>query len=52
MASFASSATVGGARKHAWTNNGQLRFRPPPRMAHASRVDQKQQKGCRSKQAW
>ena len=31
MASFASSATTGGARKHAWTknvgeNNGQLRF--------------------------
>ena len=24
MASFASSATTCGARKHAWTNNGQL----------------------------
>ena len=74
MASFASSATTGGARKHAWTkngskldhhystilsipvvgekqkkrkkkkigeNNGELRFRPPPRLAHASRLDQK-----------
>ena len=48
MASFASSATTCGARKHAWTkrkkkvgeNNGQLRFRPPPRVAHASRLDQ------------
>ena len=46
MASFASSATTGGACKHAWTkkkvgeNNGQLRFRPLPRVVHASRLDQ------------
>ena len=26
MASFASSTTMCGARKHAWTNNGQLHF--------------------------
>ena len=71
MASFASSATTGGARKHAWTkngskldhhystilsipvvgekqkkrkkkkigeNNGELRFRPPRRVAQASRL--------------
>ena len=41
MASFASSATTCGARKHAWTNNCQIRFRPPPRVAHATRLDQK-----------
>ena len=47
MASFALSATTGGACKHAWTkkvgeNNGQLRFHLPPRVAQASRLDQKQ----------
>ena len=26
MASFASSATMGGARKHAWTNNYMVLF--------------------------
>ena len=46
MASLASSATTGDASKHAWTkkvseNNGQLCFRPPPRVAHASCLDQK-----------
>ena len=45
MASFASSATTCGARKHAWTkkvgeNDGQLRLHLPPRAAHASRLDQ------------
>ena len=40
MASFASSATTCSARKHAWTNNGQICFRPPPWVAHTSRLDQ------------
>ena len=48
MASFASSATMGGARKHVWTkkkkkvgeNNGQLHLRRPPWVAHASHLDQ------------
>ena len=49
MASFASSATTGGARKaprpkKAGENNGQLRFHPPPRVVHASRLDQKKKK--------
>ena len=29
-------------KKKVGENNGQLRFRPPPRMAHATRLDQKQ----------
>ena len=29
-------------KKKVGKNNGQLRFRPPPRAAHASRLDQKQ----------
>ena len=54
MASFASSATTGGACKYARTkkeeekigeNNGQLHFRPPPRVAHTSRLDQKTKVG-------
>ena len=40
MASFASSTTTGGTRKPAWTKTiGQLRFRPPPKVAQAGRLD-------------
>ena len=47
MASFASSATTGGARKHAWTkkkvgvNNGQLRFVRNHGWCTQARLDQK-----------
>ena len=46
MASFASVRHHGWRKQAAWTkkvveNNGQLCFRPPPQVAHASRLDQK-----------
>ena len=41
MASLASSTPTCGARKPAWTKTiGQLHFRPPPQVAHTSRLDQ------------
>ena len=41
MASFALSATTCGACKHAWT-----KIRTPPRVAHASRLDQNNGQLC------
>ena len=51
MTSFASVCYHGWHTQAAWTkrrrkvgeNNGQIRFCPPPRVAHTSRLDQKKE---------